>query len=76
MLSPETLEAYRRMTPGQRLGLTLQLTREAQRGLVEGSREVVKRREELLSRQNDERNARMIAGMRGGSGSLQANENT
>ncbi len=29
MLSRETLEEYRRMTPGQRLALTLRLTEEA-----------------------------------------------
>ena len=29
MLSPETLERYRRMTPGERLALTLQMTAEA-----------------------------------------------
>jgi hypothetical protein len=30
MLSPETLERYRRMTPGERLALTFKLTEESE----------------------------------------------
>ena len=60
MLSQETLEEYRRMTPGQRLELSLQLMREAIPFLLAGPPEVVDRRFELIRRQNDERNRRML----------------
>ena len=63
MLSRETLELYRRMTPGERLRLTLEMTHEATKQLLQGSPEVVDRRFELLRRQNDERNRRMCEGM-------------
>ncbi|MEX2091853.1 MAG: hypothetical protein WD971_04205 [Pirellulales bacterium] len=63
MLSRETLEEYRQMTPGQRLALALQLTEEATPYLFAGTPEVVSRRFELLRRQNDERNRRMLAGI-------------
>jgi hypothetical protein len=60
MLSKETIEAYRRMTPGQRLTLTLHAIREAQPYLFMGSREVVRRRFELMRRENDARNRQML----------------
>jgi hypothetical protein len=60
MLSKETIEAYRRMTPGQRLALTLQAIREAQPYLFMGPKEVVRRRFELLRRENDARNRQML----------------
>ena len=60
MLSKETLELYRRMTPGERLALTFQLMRENTPYLLQGPPEVVDRRFELLRRQNDERNRRML----------------
>ncbi len=63
MLSPETLERYRRMTPGERLELTFKLTDEAEPYLFVGTPEQVKRRFELLRRQNDERNLRMLEGI-------------
>lgn len=56
MLSPERLEAYRRMTTVERLALTAEMVRENTPYLLLGSPEVVKRRFELLRRQNDERN--------------------
>jgi|SoiMetStandDraft_5_1073268.scaffolds.fasta_scaffold3824116_1 hypothetical protein len=59
MLSRETLEQYRRMTPGQRLGLALRMTTEQTPYLFAGPPEVVARRFELLRRRNDERNQRM-----------------
>lgn len=59
MLSPETIEMYRRMTPGERLALSLRMTTEATPHLFAGPPEVVARRFELLRRQNDERNLRM-----------------
>lgn len=59
MLSRETLERYRRMTPGQRLSLALRMTTEQTPHLFAGSPETVRRRFELLRRQNDERNQRI-----------------
>ena len=49
MLSPETLESYRRMTPGQRLRLTFDLTDDATKALLAGSPETIDRRLMLLS---------------------------
>ena len=60
MLSPETLEHYRRMTPGQRLALTLELMQDAERYLLKGSPEQVRRKFEWINRQNDERNRAML----------------
>jgi hypothetical protein len=59
MLSRETLEQYRQMTPGQRLDLTLQMIRENTPYLFAGPPETVERRFELLRRQNDERTKRI-----------------
>ena len=61
MLSPETLERYRQMTPSQRLQLTAHLIRENTHALLEGPPDVVARRFELLRRQNDERNTKLLA---------------
>ena len=63
MLSAETLEAYRRMTPAERLRLTLQMIREETPYLLRGTPEQVDRRFELLRRENDERNRHMLAGI-------------
>ena len=63
MLHPETLEAYRRMTPSERLKLTLEMTRENLRRLVAGPPEIVARRFEVLRQQNDERNLNMLTGI-------------
>jgi hypothetical protein len=63
MLSPETLERYRRMTLSERLRLVLEMIQEATPYLLEGPPEVVARRFELLGRQNDERNRRMLEGI-------------
>jgi hypothetical protein len=60
MLSRETLERYRQMTPGERLALTLKLTAESEPYLFVGTPEQVKRKFELLRRQNDDRNRRML----------------
>jgi hypothetical protein len=61
MLSSETLEAYRRMTPAERLRLTAQMIRENTPYLLRGPSEVVARRFALLRRENDERNRNMLA---------------
>jgi hypothetical protein len=63
MLSPETLEQYRRMTPGRRMALAFQLTDEATPYLFVGEPERISRRFELLQRQNDERNQRILEGI-------------
>jgi hypothetical protein len=60
MLSKETLDAYRRMTPGERLTLALRMTEESIPALLEGSPEEVARRFEMLARENDERNLNML----------------
>ena len=60
MLSPETLEQYRGMTPGQRLSLTLEMMQDAERYLLKGSPEQVWRKFEWINRQNDERNRAML----------------
>jgi hypothetical protein len=60
MLSRETLERYRRMTLGERLKITLEMMEEGTRQLLQGDPEVVDRRFELLRRENDERNRRML----------------
>jgi phage terminase Nu1 subunit (DNA packaging protein) len=60
MMSEETRERYRRMTPAERLRITLQMIREAIPELLRGPPEVVDRRFELLRRQNDERNRRIL----------------
>jgi len=63
MLCRETLEEYRRMTPGQRLDLTLRMIRENEPYLFQGPPEIVQRRFELLRRQNDARNRAMLKGI-------------
>lgn len=60
MLSPETLEMYRRMTPGERLKLTLEMIRENTPFLFKGTPEQVARRFERMRQNNDERNRRML----------------
>lgn len=60
MLHPETLEAYRKMTPSERLKLTLEMTRENFRRLLAGPPEIVSRRFDVLRQQNEERNRNML----------------
>lgn len=54
MLSRETLDEYRRMSRSERLALVIKMTDENTAALVYGKPEVVRRRFELLRRQNDE----------------------
>ncbi len=61
MLSHETLAAYRHMSPSERLALTLQAMREAKAYFLLGSEDVVRRRFELISLENDARNRHMLA---------------
>ena len=60
MYSKETLEKYRRMTNGERLAVTLKMMREQFPYLLQGPPEVVKRRFELIQRENDLRNQRYL----------------
>jgi hypothetical protein len=59
MMSPETLERIRKMTPSERLGMTLQMMRESTPYLFVGTPDIVARRFELLRRENDARNENM-----------------
>jgi hypothetical protein len=60
MLSVDALEQYRRMSPSQRLRIVLEMIREETPHLLRGTPDQVDRRFELLRRQNDERNGRML----------------
>ena len=60
MLSQESLEEYRRMTLAQRARIVMRMIREGQRALLSGPPEIVARRFELLRRQNDDRNRRIL----------------
>ncbi len=60
MMSAEQLERYRRMTPGERLKLTLQMIEENEPYLLRGDPDVVRRRFELIRRENDLRNERIL----------------
>ncbi len=62
MLSPESLEQDRQMTPAERMRLTLRMIDEEIPFLLRGTREQVDRTFDLLRRQNDERNLRMLRG--------------
>jgi len=60
MLSRETLETYRRMTASQRLEITLEMMRSNMERMFAGTPDMMDCRFELLRRQNDERNRRML----------------
>lgn len=64
MLSKETLDAYRRMTPGERLTLAFEMIRENTPYLLAGRPDIVDRRFALLHRENDLRNERILAALR------------
>jgi hypothetical protein len=64
MLSRETIEEYRRMTPGQRLRLTLDAIEASTPYLSKGPPEVVARRFELIQRENDLRNENILRALR------------
>jgi hypothetical protein len=63
LLSQETLEQYRRMTIGERLDLTFEMMRENTPYLLRGTEGVVSRRFELIERENDLRNERILAAL-------------
>ena len=63
MRSPQTIEELRRLPVAERLRIALQMMREATPDLLRGTPEQVSRRFELLRRQNDERNRRILEGL-------------
>lgn len=63
MLSEETLNEYRRMTPGQRFNLTVRAIRESIPHLDSGTPDHVERRFQLIRRENDLRNENMLKAM-------------
>ena len=60
MLSHETLDEIRRMSLDVKMALTLRMIRENTPFLLHGPADVVRRRFELLRRENDLRNQRML----------------
>jgi len=60
MLSKETLDQNRRLTVGERLDLTFEMMRDNTPYLLQGSEEIVARRFELIKRENDLRNERIL----------------
>ena len=60
MLSPETLEQYRRMTPSERLAQTILSMEGIDRALLAGTAQQVDRKFQLLRRENDLRNINML----------------
>lgn len=63
MRSVESLERYRSMTRSERFQMALRMIDEESPYLLHGDVEQVKRKFELLRRQNERRNARMLAGI-------------
>ncbi len=60
MLSSETLETYRRMTPGERLRLTFDLMQGIETILLSGMTEQIDRKFELMRKENELRNRNML----------------
>lgn len=60
MLSDETLERYRKMTVSERLAMTLQMMRRDWPYLLAGPEDVVRRKFELINRENDARNKNIL----------------
>jgi hypothetical protein len=59
MMSPEAIDRIRKMTPSERLRMTLQMIQESTPYLFVGDPDMVARRFELLHRENDARNNNM-----------------
>lgn len=60
MLSQRQLDEYRRMSPDERLGLTLKAIEANTGALLDGTPEQVERRFALIRRQNEERNRNIL----------------
>ncbi len=63
MLSRETLETYRRMTPSERLQLTFSAMHENEKYLLYGPEEQVARKFQRLEEQNDSRNLALLTSL-------------
>lgn len=63
MLSKETIEWYRQMTPSERLRLTLIAIRQNQKYLYRGTPEEVAKRFEVISRKKRESNDALLKGL-------------
>lgn len=64
MLSKETIEMYRRMTPGERLRLAFEMTDENQKYLAIGTHEIVERKFALIRKRNDEHNTALLKALK------------
>ena len=60
MLHPETLAAYRAMTPSEKMAITMQMMRENAVRFFSAPPELIDRRLDILRKQNDDRNQRML----------------
>ncbi len=60
MLSREQLEAYRLLSPGERIAISLRMTSEQWPAMMSGTPEQIDRRFELLNRENDLRNQNVL----------------
>ncbi|MGC4002507.1 MAG: hypothetical protein QM811_04930 [Pirellulales bacterium] len=63
MLSKETLERYRRMTPGERLKVTFDLMESPLADAGKGEDQVVAKRYEKIRADNDARNQNMLTAL-------------
>ena len=63
MLSDETIERYRRMTVSEHGAIVPEMMQSELPLLTHGPPDVVARKFDLIRRQNDERNRRMLEGM-------------
>ena len=63
MLSEQTLDEYRRMTPAERLALTLELTGENEPYLYAGDPQIVARRLQRLTEESALYNERILRGI-------------
>lgn len=76
MLSPQQIERYRAMTPGERLAICLQMTRESLPYLNAGTPEEVRRKHELLRRENESHALALARGLMAAEAYMRANEGT
>ena len=60
MLHPETLQRYRQMSLDEKMTLTIQLMRENGRRFWSAPPEVIEKRLEIIRKQNDDRNRRLL----------------
>ena len=63
MLSKDTFEIYRRMTPGERLSMTFRMIRANRSAWKVGTPEVVARRFERLRQLHEEQNEALMKGL-------------